>query len=64
MMTENIKEIEQSMTNIDYYLKRLKSKSRVDDNIALLTIEIENLDLMLDKVFKPMNYERRIKENV
>ncbi|MBR1453019.1 MAG: hypothetical protein IJ593_00010 [Lachnospiraceae bacterium] len=61
-MNEDIKEIEKIMGNIDTYVNELNKKGRIsDDDIISLSIEVKNLDLMLDKVLKPMNYERRIK---
>ena len=60
-MDENIREIEKSMSAIDMRMNSLKDKIGKDDDFISLSKEIENLDLLLDKALKPMNYERRIK---
>ena len=60
-MDENIREIERSMSAIDMKMNSLKNKIGKDDDFISLSKEIENLDLLLDKALKPMNYERRIK---
>lgn len=61
-MDENIREIERSMGSIEMRMNRLKAKIGKDDDFISLSKEIENLDLLLDKTLKPMNYERRIKK--
>lgn len=61
-MDENIREIERSMGSIEMRINRLKAKIGKDDDFISLSKEIENLDLLLDKTLKPMNYERRIKK--
>ncbi|MBR1453073.1 MAG: hypothetical protein IJ593_00280 [Lachnospiraceae bacterium] len=60
-MDENIREIEKSMSTIDMRMNSLKDKIGKDDDFISLSKEINNLDLLLDKTLKPMNYERRIK---
>lgn len=61
-MDENIREIEKSMSAIDMRMNSLKDKIGKNDDFISLSKEINNLDLLLDKIFKPMNYERRIKK--
>ena len=61
-MDENIREIEKSMSAIDMRINSLKDKIGKDNDFISLSKEIENLDLLLDKTLKPMNYERRIKK--